>query len=163
MVGRPVRFLSAESKEDDDWAVTRLRKALLSAGFDHVVFGVRTGRRGLLLEMRLDHDELVLVADFGGGTSDFSLLRVGPTYRESKDQRKILGTEGVALAEMPSMPVSSATLYRAPGTGVVLQIDGEPLSAAGLDLRQIGALASPIVLEVQRDDGHSPLHPRALA
>jgi hypothetical chaperone protein len=39
-----------------------------------------------------------LVADFGGGTSDFSLLQVGPQYRKSKQERKILGTEGVALA-----------------------------------------------------------------
>ena len=38
VVGRPVRFLSAESKEDDDWAVLRLRRALQNAGFDDVVF-----------------------------------------------------------------------------------------------------------------------------
>ena len=98
VVGRPVRFLSAESKEDDDWAVTRLRKALLTAGFDNVVFEYEPVGAAYYYEIRLDHDELVLVADFGGGTSDFSLLRVGPTYRKSKDQRKILGTEGVALA-----------------------------------------------------------------
>ena len=98
VVGRPVRFLSAESKEDDDWAVTRLRKALLTAGFDNVVFEYEPVGAAYYYEMRLDHDELVLVADFGGGTSDFSLLRVGPTYRKSKNQRKILGTEGVALA-----------------------------------------------------------------
>ncbi len=98
VVGRPVRFLSAESKEDDDWAVTRLRKALLTAGFDNVVFEYEPVGAAYYYEIRLDHDELVLVADFGGGTSDFSLLRVGPTYRKSKNQRKILGTEGVALA-----------------------------------------------------------------
>jgi len=98
VVGRPVRFLSAESKEDDDWAVTRLRKALLTAGFDNVVFEYEPVGAAYYYEIRLDHDELVLVADFGGGTSDFSLLGVGPTYRKSKNQRKILGTEGVALA-----------------------------------------------------------------
>jgi hypothetical chaperone protein len=96
VVGRPVRFLSAESKEDDDWAVTRLRKALLSAGFDQVVFEYEPVGAAYYYEMRLDHDELVLVADFGGGTSDFSLLRVGPTDRKSKDQRNILGTASSA-------------------------------------------------------------------
>ena len=40
----------------------------------------------------LDHDELILIGDFGGGTSDFSLLHVGPKTR------KILGAEGLALA-----------------------------------------------------------------
>jgi hypothetical chaperone protein len=98
VVGRPVRFLSAESKEDDDWAVTRLRRALLTAGFDNVVFEYEPVGAAYYYEMRLDHDELVLVADFGGGTSDFSLLRVGPSYRKSNDPRKIIGTEGVALA-----------------------------------------------------------------
>ena len=98
MVGRPVRFLSAESKEDDDYAVTRLRKALQTAGFDNVVFEYEPVGAAYYYEMRLDHEELVLVADFGGGTSDFSLLQVGPQYRKRKAERKILGTEGVALA-----------------------------------------------------------------
>jgi hypothetical chaperone protein len=98
VVGRPVRFLSSESKEDDDYAVTRLRKALQTAGFNKVVFEYEPVGAAYYYEMRLDHEELVLVADFGGGTSDFSLLQVGPQYRKSKQERKILGTEGVALA-----------------------------------------------------------------
>ena len=98
VVGRPVRFLSAESKEDDDWAVLRLRRALQNAGFDDVVFEYEPVGAAYYYEMRLDHDELVLVADFGGGTSDFSLLRVGPAFRKNKEERRILGTEGVAMA-----------------------------------------------------------------
>src|SRR5262249_15966626 len=47
-------------------------------------------------ESRLERDELVLVADFGGGTSDFCLMRVGPGARARP--REILGVEGVALA-----------------------------------------------------------------
>jgi hypothetical chaperone protein len=99
VVGRPVRFLSSESKEDDDYAVTRLRKALDTAGFHKVIFEYEPVGAAYYYEMRLDHEELVLVADFGGGTSDFSLLQVGPQYRKNKkEERKILGTEGVALA-----------------------------------------------------------------
>src|SRR5262249_33758150 len=48
-------------------------------------------------ESALDHDELILIGDFGGGTSDFSLLRVGPGARRDNIHR-IFGTEGVALA-----------------------------------------------------------------
>ncbi len=45
---------------------------------------------------QLDHDELVLVADFGGGTSDFSLVRVGPRVAPG-DPGAILGTGGLAV------------------------------------------------------------------
>ncbi len=98
VVGRPVRFMSAESAGDDDYAVSRLRKALSNAGFQNVVFEYEPVGAAYYYEMRLDHDELVLVADFGGGTSDFSLLQVGPIFRKDKAARKILGSEGVALA-----------------------------------------------------------------
>ena len=47
-------------------------------------------------ESRLDHDETVLVADFGGGTSDFSLVEVGPTKR--RGARRIVASDGVGLA-----------------------------------------------------------------
>jgi hypothetical chaperone protein len=98
VVGRPVRFMSSESNGDDDYAVSRLRKALGEAGFENVVFEYEPVGAAYYYEMRLDHDELVLVADFGGGTSDFSLLQVGPTFRKERVARKILGSEGVALA-----------------------------------------------------------------
>ena len=48
-------------------------------------------------EGRLDHDELVLVADFGGGTSDFSVVNVGPSHRREGAQR-ILANDGVGIA-----------------------------------------------------------------
>ena len=38
MVGRPVRFVGAETEEDDDFAVSRLREAFAAAGFEHVEF-----------------------------------------------------------------------------------------------------------------------------
>ena len=49
-------------------------------------------------ESTLDHDELVMIGDFGGGTSDFSLLRVGPSLRHSGPTRQVIGTEGVGIA-----------------------------------------------------------------
>jgi hypothetical chaperone protein len=90
--------MSSESTADDDYAVLRLRQALSTAGFENVIFEYEPVGAAYYYEMRLDHDELVLVADFGGGTSDFSLLQVGPTFRKEKVARKILGSEGVALA-----------------------------------------------------------------
>jgi len=50
-------------------------------------------------ESTLDHDELILIGDFGGGTSDFSLLRVGPgVRRRGRAPGDLLGNSGVGLA-----------------------------------------------------------------
>jgi hypothetical chaperone protein len=97
--GRPVRFTHAETPEDDAFAVERLRAAMAAAGFEHVVFEYEPVAAAYHYERSLDHDELVLIADFGGGTSDFCLVRVGPSVRGTKRKPSdILGTEGVALA-----------------------------------------------------------------
>jgi len=50
-------------------------------------------------ESTLDHDELILIGDFGGGTSDFSLLRVGrEVRRRGRTPKDLLGNRGVGLA-----------------------------------------------------------------
>jgi hypothetical chaperone protein len=90
--GRPARFSSAETPEDDALAEGRLRTALGLAGFADVVFEYEPVAAALGYQQRLDHDELVLIADFGGGTSDFSLVRLGPRRAE------IVGVDGVAVA-----------------------------------------------------------------
>jgi hypothetical chaperone protein len=83
-VGRPVRFVGAETAEDDAFAESRLRAAFLQAGFEHVEFEMEPVGAAFAYEARLDRDELILIGDFGGGTSDFSLLRVGPGAREAR-------------------------------------------------------------------------------
>jgi hypothetical chaperone protein len=50
-------------------------------------------------ESTLDHEELILIGDFGGGTSDFSLLQVGPAVRSrGRTAENLLGNSGVGLA-----------------------------------------------------------------
>ena len=50
-------------------------------------------------ESTLDHDELILIGDFGGGTSDFSLIHVGPSVRRrGRKASDILGNAGIGLA-----------------------------------------------------------------
>jgi Molecular chaperone len=50
-------------------------------------------------ESTLDHDELILIGDFGGGTSDFSLLHVGPGVRKrGRAAQDLLGNSGLGLA-----------------------------------------------------------------
>ena len=98
-VGRPVRFVGAESEEEDDFAVSRLREAFLAAGFDQVDFELEPVGAASAYEATLDREELILIGDFGGGTSDFSLLRVGPEVRRrGRRPEDMLGNSGVGLA-----------------------------------------------------------------
>jgi hypothetical chaperone protein len=97
VVGRPVRFVGAETTDDDDFAVGRLREAFQIAGFEEVDFELEPVAAAYAYEFTLDHDELIVIGDFGGGTSDFSLLRVGPDAR-TRGRHPILGYSGVGLA-----------------------------------------------------------------
>src|ERR1700758_4649220 len=91
-VGRPVRFVGSDGSEDDDFASERLRQAFLSAGFESITFELEPIAAAYAYESTLDRDELILIGDFGGGTSDFSLLRVGPgIQRRGRSAQDILG------------------------------------------------------------------------
>jgi len=99
VAGRPVHFAYADGPEDDAYAEGRLRKAFARAGFPQVTFVPEPVAAALHYASSLDHDEVVLVADFGGGTSDFSALRVGPGVAEDpSDASHVLGTSGVGVA-----------------------------------------------------------------
>ncbi len=76
VVGRPVRYWGADSADDDARAVARMREALGKAGFDEVVFEYEPVGAAARYAARLDREERIVVADFGGGTTDFSVVRV---------------------------------------------------------------------------------------
>jgi len=99
VAGRPVHFVGAETAEDDDFAVSRLRAAFLEAGFERVDFEYEPVAAAWAYESTLERNELILIGDFGGGTSDFSLLRVGPEVRKrGRTPQDLLGNSGVGLA-----------------------------------------------------------------
>lgn len=99
VVGRPAHYSGAANEEDDEFALTRLRTALQQAGFENVNFEFEPVAAAYQYELQLDHDELVLIGDFGGGTSDFSLIRLGPAARRRDHRRDdILGVDGVPIA-----------------------------------------------------------------
>jgi hypothetical chaperone protein len=98
-VGRPVRFVGAETIDDDHYAEDRLADAFSLAGFDTIAFELEPVAAAFHYESTLDHDELILIGDFGGGTSDFSLVKVGPTVvSEGRTDQDLLGNAGVGLA-----------------------------------------------------------------
>ena len=52
-------------------------------GFEEMEFELEPVAAAFAYEATLDRAELILIGDFGGGTSDFSLLSVGPEARRS--------------------------------------------------------------------------------
>jgi len=90
VVGRPVRYWGADSVDDDDRAVARMRDALGKAGFEEVVFEYEPVGAAARYAARLDREEQIVVADFGGGTTDFSVVRV-PSGR-------VLATGGIGVS-----------------------------------------------------------------
>ncbi|HEY1801195.1 MAG TPA: Hsp70 family protein [Terriglobales bacterium] len=99
VVGRPVRFVGAASEADDRYAVERLTQALAMAGITEVHFELEPVAAAYSYESRLKKDELLLVGDFGGGTTDFTIIRVGPGARKRENsQERILANAGVGIA-----------------------------------------------------------------
>jgi hypothetical chaperone protein len=94
VVGRPVRF-AGDGRTDERLALSRLRSAFLRAGFEEVVFEFEPVAAAWHYALRLAAPEIVLIGDFGGGTSDFSLLRLAPGPRPAHE---ILATSGVGVA-----------------------------------------------------------------
>ena len=99
VVGRPVHFSGTKNQADDDFAVERLRKAFANAGFDEVHFLPEPVAAAYKYHQRLDHDELVLIADFGGGTSDFSLVQLKSKQASTTElSDQVIGNDGVGIA-----------------------------------------------------------------
>ena len=97
VVGRPVHFVNDESDTDGDaLAEERLRRAVLAAGFDEVRFELEPVAAAWRYQQRLRKDELVLIADFGGGTTDLCLVHVGPSSGGAST--RVVATDGVGLA-----------------------------------------------------------------
>lgn len=99
VAGRPVRFVAEGGEEEDDFATGRLQDAFAKAGIAEVVFEYEPIAAAYYYERQLARDETVLVADFGGGTSDFCLIRLGPGRAGLKrPEDAIIGTSGVGIA-----------------------------------------------------------------
>jgi len=97
-LGRPVYFVD-DDPERDAAAQRTLEGAARRAGFATVEFQYEPIAAALDHERSLAHEETVLVADIGGGTSDFSIVRVGPRRATRADRKEdILANHGVHVA-----------------------------------------------------------------
>lgn len=95
VIGRPVHFVD-DAPERDARAQDVLAQAARTAGFDEVAFELEPIAAALDYERRLAQEALVLIVDIGGGTSDFTVVRLGPQHAGKSDRAAdILATTGV--------------------------------------------------------------------
>lgn len=97
VVGRPVHFTVARNAAHDELAMTRLREALDLAGVRDPEFEFEPIAAAYAYQQRLAEPATVLIGDFGGGTSDFSLLALEPPAA-GRHGVTILGNDGIAVA-----------------------------------------------------------------
>ena len=95
VLGRPVHFVD-DAPERDRQAQHALQQAALAAGFEEVIFELEPIAAAFDYERRLAREACVLVVDVGGGTSDFTVVRLGPDRVGLADRAAdILATSGV--------------------------------------------------------------------
>jgi hypothetical chaperone protein len=98
VLGRPVFFVDDDPVRDAQ-AQAALEAAAREVGFSELQFQYEPIAAALDFESGVQQECLVLVADIGGGTSDFSLVRVGPDRRHRLERRDdILANHGVHVA-----------------------------------------------------------------
>lgn len=97
VMGRPVHF------HDDDEAADMKAQSTLediarSAGFEETAFLYEPIAAAFAHEARIEDEKLSLVVDLGGGTSDFTLIRISSRYKDKPDRRDdILATSGIRI------------------------------------------------------------------
>lgn len=97
VMGRPVHFVD-DDLEGDRAAEAVLREIARDVGFAEVAFQYEPIAAALDHETRVQAEELVLIVDIGGGTSDFSVVRVGPGRGQRADRAgDILANDGIRL------------------------------------------------------------------
>jgi hypothetical chaperone protein len=98
VLGRPVFFVDDDAARDAT-AQAQLEAAARAVGFEEVRFQYEPIAAAFDFESQADREQVVLVADIGGGTSDFSLVRVGPDRMARLDRRNdILASHGIHIA-----------------------------------------------------------------
>ena len=97
VMGRPVHFVDDDAARDAQ-AQSALEQAARAAGFSDVRFQMEPIAAALDYEQRISHESVVLVVDIGGGTSDFTIVRLGPERMHRADRASdILATTGVHI------------------------------------------------------------------
>ena len=97
VAGRPVHFVDGD-KTADDSAQAALEAIYRQVGFTEVEFQFEPIAAALNYEQQLEQEQLALIVDIGGGTSDFTIIRLSPEQHHKADRyQDILATTGVHI------------------------------------------------------------------
>lgn len=93
IIGKPARYSMDEVA--DEFALHRMQKAALYAGFTDVRFVPEPLAAALDFRREIKEDKTILIGDFGGGTSDFTIMKITQDAFQKSD---VLGVDGCPLA-----------------------------------------------------------------
>lgn len=88
VIGRPVNFQGINSEKSNQQAISILTQAAKRCGFSEVEFLYEPLAAGIDFESKLTEDKTVLVVDIGGGTSDCSMVSMGPSHHKNTDRKQ---------------------------------------------------------------------------
>jgi hypothetical chaperone protein len=98
VIGRPINFQGLGGDDANAQAQGILERAAKRAGFRDVVFQFEPVAAGLDFEATLSEEKRVLVVDIGGGTTDCSLLLMGPQWRKKPIASKACSATAAAAS-----------------------------------------------------------------
>ena len=97
VMGRPVHFRDNDPAADDK-AQQELERITKKAGFKNVCFQYEPIAAAFAHEQKINSEKLACVIDIGGGTSDFTVIRLSPENRNKADRTKdVLANTGVRI------------------------------------------------------------------
>ena len=127
VLGRPARF--AEDDGDDRYAQSRLEIAAKKAGFTEIEFVPEPIAAACEFRSSLQSEKIVFVADFGGGTSDFTVMRMKPGPYHPSDVLAIGGVpragdalDGSVMRERLSSEFGADIQFQIPFSSNVLKM-----------------------------------------
>lgn len=165
VLGRPVNYVGSRSTADNARAVDRLRHAAHLAGYETVEFELEPVAAALRYELTIDRPENVVVFDFGGGTLDITVMRLGDPADGST-----FATGGVGIAgEAFDQRIIERLLLDHFGRGTTWGDDRSPFPSqyvdALVDWQSIPSLNRPETLhflQLAQITGDHPSRVRAL-
>ena len=166
VMGRPVTFVGAGETGQDRRAEGRLRRAAEMAGFQEVAFELEPVAAALHYELTADEPQNVVVFDFGGGTLDVTVMRIGA----GEPGRRVFATGGVGIAgDAFDQRIIEALLLDHFGRGSTWGEDEAPFprqyTEALVDWQTIPELSRPETLhflQLAQATGSHPARVRAL-
>jgi hypothetical chaperone protein len=97
VIGRPVHFVDNDS-DADKRAQEELRTIAQRVGYKHIDFQFEPIAAAFAHEVNITGEKLAIVADLGGGTSDFTVIRLSGKYLSKTDRTSdILANKGVRI------------------------------------------------------------------